>query len=587
MKNNKSISIGKAEPAAIKLSHSRLNFVFFVFVAVYVVLSIRVIDISMFTHALMSSGVSYQEKSDTEVVTVNPDDNMPELMSKHRAEITDRNGTLLAVNLATASLYANPKTILDAGDAAKKLAAIFNDTDEEKLKQRLASDKTFIWIKRNLTPEEQYKVNALGLPGLHFKEEEKRVYPHKELLAHVLGFVGVDGKGLAGIERQFDMYLRGTDDAGAVTEPLKLSIDLRVQSVVHDALQKAMENYKTLAGSAIVMDANTGELIAMVNMPDFDINNPGTANDEEKFNRSTLGVYEMGSTFKTFNMALGFELGNIDMKDTYDVSEPVRLGNFLIRDYHQEKKVLTVPEIFIHSSNIGSVKIAESVTPEEQKSFLERLGLLDESEIELPEKTRTLYPEKWTKSSSMTISYGHGIAVTPLHVVTATAALVNGGVLNPATLLKKDIFSFVRGERIVSEVTSKKIRKLMRWVVKYGTGAKSDVAGYLVGGKTASADKVNNGGYEKNTNISSFVGVFPINKPKYVVQVMLDAPVGNASTGGFTTGGMVAAPVVNDIITYAAPILGVIPVDENDDKIKKEFWYDGDKPGEKAAENDH
>jgi cell division protein FtsI (penicillin-binding protein 3) len=565
------ISIGKADPGAIDRSHSRLFFVMIVFTTVCLLLSLRVVYVSVLRGNVYYGSTASSLTNDSSNEEVEP-------LLNRRAEIIDRNGTLLAVNLSTASLYANPKTILDIDDAVKKLTGIFTDIEPEKMRQKLLAGKSFVWIKRNLTPDEQYKVNALGLPGLYFKEEEKRVYPHKELMAHVLGMVNVDGQGLSGIEKQFNMYLGGTNDAGGVNEPLRLSIDVRVQSVVHDALMKAMVNFKTLAASGIVMDANTGEIVAMVSLPDFDINNAGSASDEAKFNRSTLGVYEMGSTFKTFNMALGFELGDLDMKDTYDVSTPIKVGSFHIRDYHQVKKVLTVPEVFIHSSNIASAEIAMKIGPDEQKKFLERLGLLDEVDIELPEKSRTLYPSNWSKVSSMTISYGHGIAVTPMHVVKATAAMVNGGILNPVTLLRKDHYSFIKGERVISEATSSKVRKLMRWVVKYGTGAKADVAGYMVGGKTGSADKVSDGKYDKKINISSFVGAFPINNPQYVVLVMLDAPVGNASTGGFTTGGMVAAPVVNDIIKYMSPIVGIIPVDETDNKIRKEFWYDGEKP---------
>ncbi|MCE3233384.1 MAG: penA [Rickettsiaceae bacterium] len=572
------ISIGKAEPSVIGMSHTRLRFVLCVFIVVYLVLSVRVVYVAVFNNALTTSGYSATTK--TEAVAVNPESGSVEPLLKHRAEIIDRNGTLLAVNLATASLYANPKTILDVDEAVKKLTAIFPDMEADKLKQKLSAEKSFVWIKRNLTPDEQYKVNALGLPGLYFKEEEKRVYPHKELVSHILGFVNVDGQGLSGIEKQFNMYLSGTNDIGGVNEPLRLSVDIRVQSIVHDALQRASAEFKTQAASAIVMDVNTGEIVSMVSLPDYDINNPSIASDDSKFNRATLAVYEMGSTFKTFNMALGFELGDIDMKDTFDVSEPIKLGRFSIRDYHQDKSVMTVPEIFIHSSNIGSVKIADKVDPSEQKAFLERLGLLDELDIELPEKSHPLFPSKWTKSSSMTISYGHGIAVTSMHVVKATAALVNGGILNPATLIKKEKFSFIKGERVVSEATSSKIRKLMRWVVKYGTGKKAEVEGYMVGGKTGSAEKVSDGGYDKASNISSFIGTFPSNKPQYVILVMLDAPVGNASTGGFATGGMVAAPVVNDIVKHMAPVVGIMPVDENDAKIKKEFWYEGDKEEE-------
>jgi len=319
-------------------------------------------------------------------------------------------------------------------------------------------------------------------------------------------------------------------------------------------------------------------------MPDFNLNNPGDADHDAKFNRATYGVYEMGSTFKVFNMALGFEKNNLKLKDIFDVSEPIKVARFTIRDYHQKKKELTASEVFMFSSNIASVQIAVDAGEEAQREFLGRLGLLDELEIEIPEKSEPLYPDNWGKVSAVTISYGHGIAVTPMHVASATAALVNGGVLNPVTLLKKSRFSFLNsGVRVVQEDTSDKIRKIMRLAVKHGTGKNSDVEGYLVGGKTGSADKPKEGKYNTKVNISSFVSAFPMNEPKYVVLVMMDEPVGNAKTGGFTTGGMVAAPVAGEVIKRIAPILGVTPVDENDYEIQKEFWYDNERDKQQVA----
>jgi cell division protein FtsI (penicillin-binding protein 3) len=576
-RKNESESIketGNANAEFLSITSVRVLYVGAIFFFIYVILSLRVLDVALFNKSKVSASFLEEETIDSPI--------------KHRADIIDRNGTLLAVNLSTASLFANPRLISNIPDIIKKLNTIFPDLEKDKLREKLTPDKTFVWIKRNLTPEDQYKVNALGTPGLGFKQEEKRVYPHKELLAHVLGMVNIDGDGISGIEKQFERYLSGTNDNGDPNEPLQLSIDIRVQSLVHDALKKATDEFKALGGTAIVMDVNSGEILAMVSLPDFDLNNPSAATDEQKFNRMTSGVYEMGSTFKTFNMAMGFDIGNMDINNKYDVSEPIKIGGFSIKDYHQSKGLLTMPEIYMYSSNIGSAKIAIDVGGDKQKKFLEKLGLLDDVEIELPEKARPLFPSKWSKISSMTISYGHGIAVTPIHVIKATAALINGGILNQATLLKKDKFNSIKGEKVISPETSNKMRKLMRWTVKYGTGTKADVAGYMVGGKTGSADKVSNtGGYNKSSNISSFIGVFPINAPQYAVMVMLDAPIGDASTGGFTTGGMVAAPVANEIIKYMAPIVGVMPVDENDYNIRKEFWYDYEKPGEDATTTDH
>jgi len=564
------VSLGRASVEDIRNSRSRLFVVSGMFIFVFMALIFRLIEVSVFKGGKVFTVKSYDEFYDDDIKT--------------RADITDRNGTLLAVNLSTASLYANPKVILDIDDAVKKVSAIFPETDAASLKSKLSSDKHFVWIKRNLTPKEQYKINELGLPGLYFKEEEKRIYPHKNLMSHILGFVDVDGKGISGIERKFNTYLSGSNNIGGVNEALQLSVDIRVQSVVRDVLSDAMEEFKALGAAGIVLDADTGEVISMVSMPDFNLNNPGDADHDAKFNRATYGVYEMGSTFKVFNMALGFEKNNLKLKDIFDVSEPIKVARFTIRDYHQKKKELTASEVFMFSSNIASVQIAVDAGEEAQREFLGRLGLLDELEIEIPEKSEPLYPDNWGKVSAVTISYGHGIAVTPMHVASATAALVNGGVLNPVTLLKKSRFSFLNsGVRVVQEDTSDKIRKIMRLAVKHGTGKNSDVEGYLVGGKTGSADKPKEGKYNTKVNISSFVSAFPMNEPKYVVLVMMDEPVGNAKTGGFTTGGMVAAPVAGEVIKRIAPILGVTPVDENDYEIQKEFWYDNERDKQQVA----
>lgn len=571
------ISIGKASAGDLAVSRARLWIVMTLFVLAYGVISFRVVDVAMFG-------------KDVQKYTATPaSEEYQPIAVKARADIVDRNGVLLAVNLATASLYANPKLILDPKKTAANLAKIFPDLDKADVQEKLSSDKSFVWVKRNLTPDEQYNVNALGEPGLHFKEEEKRVYPHKELLSHILGFVNVDGKGMSGIERQFETYLSGTSDMGTVNEPLQLAVDIRVQSIVRDELARAVEEFKALGAAAMVMDVHTGELVSMVSLPDFNLNNPGEATEEARFNRATYGVYEMGSTMKTYTMALGFELGDIGMNKTYDVTEPIKISRFLIRDYHPKPGLMTVPEIFMYSSNIGTAKIAMDVGPEEQRSFMERLGLLSELELEVPEKGMPLFPARWSKISSLTVSYGHGIAVSPAHIVQSIAAMINGGMMHPVTLVKKNKFDFFSsGQRVISKATSDKMRKLMRLVVKHGTGGLANVPGYLVGGKTGSADKPSKGKYNRKALISSFVSAFPMNDPQYVVLVVMDEPVGNKRTGGYTTGGMVAAPIVGEIIKKTAPLLGVMPVDEDNPKIKKEFWSEYDEKDSAAnASDDH
>ncbi len=553
--DNNFIKIG-ASKQDVEVSHARLLVVMMFFAIGFFIVSFRVFDV-----ALLDGGRDFNSAS--------IDGSVP---YKSRGNIVDRNGILLAINLSTASLYANPQVVMNVEEAVSKLSAVFSDINKDVLKSRLESDKSFIWVKRNLTPKEQYGVNSLGIPGLYFQNEEKRVYPHKNLLSHVIGYVNLDGKGISGIEKKFDEYLLEEND----NAPLQLSVDIRAQGVVHDVLQQYVDDFKAVGASAIVMDVDSGEVISMVSLPDFDPNKFAEVTENQRFNRSTLGVYEMGSTFKSFNMALGLDSGVISMRDKYDVSRPIKAASFFIRDFHPKKKRLTVPEIFMYSSNIGSAKIAMDVGGEAQKEFLQRLGLLDGLAIEVPEKAHPLYPQRWSEISTMTISYGHGIAVTPLHIVQSTAALVNGGILHPATLIHKKNNDLVDGVKVINKDTSDNMRKLMRFAVKHGTGGRADASGYFVGGKTGSADKALNGDYNRKATISSFIAAFPMNKPRYVVLVMLDEPVGNASTGWYATGGMVAAPAIREIVERISPILGVMPVDGGDYEIRREFWYDDD-----------
>jgi len=553
------LSINRVENATRRVLFQRLYVVMTCFALGFLILAGRLADISILIARPGSEEAEGTKSKGT-----------GEASLVRRAEIVDRNGVLLAVNLPTASLYVNPSMILDPAEDAKKIAALFPNLNAKTLKAELSSSKSFVWIKRNLTPTEQQLANNLGIPGLVFEQEERRVYPQGNLFSHTLGYVDIDGNGIAGVEKTFDDYLK--IQAHTNGEPLRLSLDVRAQDVLHDSLAQGMERFKAKAASGIIMDVNTAQVIAMVSLPDFDPHYPGEASADAKFNRLTLGVYEMGSTFKTFNMALGLQSGKATMESKYDVTDPIRAGRFRIKDYHSHKGFFSFPEVYIHSSNIGSVKIAMDAGEGVQQQFLKSMGVLDPLTIELPETTRPLFPAKWSKVSSMTISYGHGIAVTPVHVVTGTSALLNGGTFHPATVLLNP--EPVEGKRVVEKKVSDNIRKLMRYAVKYGTGGKADVPHYLVGGKTGSADKPSSGHYNERALISSFIGAFPMQQPKYVVFVMLDEPKGNASTGGFATGGAVAAPVAADVISRIGPLLGVKPVDENDYEIKREFWYD-------------
>lgn len=572
MKSKNRVKVGSFSKNAIETSRGRVTVIISLFCIVFCIISIRVLDVSVFSHKKIALNNDSQTLKKEKTVIVR----------KNRADIIDRNGIILATNLKTASVYANPHMIMNATKAAKKLSKTLPDLSYNRILQRLQSKRKFVWIKRNITPEEQYNVNALGISGVQFMQGETRVYPQNNLLAHTLGFTNIDSKGLSGIEKKFDNYLAGID-SNYDKKPLQLSIDSRAQTIVRDVLLNAVNEFRAIGASAVVMDAQNGEIISMVSVPDFNLNIPSGYSDNERFNRATYGIYEMGSTFKTFNMALGFELGDIGMRDIYDVSKPIKISKFTINDYHQKKSHMTVPEIFMYSSNIGSARIAIDIGADSQKDFLRSLGLLDIVDFELPERGSPLYPDRWGRISAMTISYGHGIAVTPLHIVRATAALVNGGLLPSATLIKRNKEKKSQRKRVVSKKTSDRIRKLMRLAVQYGTGANADAEGYMVGGKTGSADKPKNGRYNTKATISSFIAAFPMNDPKYTVIVLLDEPVGNARTGWYATGGMVAAPAIKEIVSRISPILGVMPVNLNDYKIRKEFWYDNDPENQEVA----
>lgn len=537
----------------LEKTRARLFFVTCVFAAVFSLITLRLFDLAVWQGKV--TGVATSNNNKSKVVG--------------RAEIIDRNGQLLAVNLATASLYARPTLIPDTQEAINHLARALPDLSPVELKRKLTSDRSFVWIKRSLTPKEQQAVNQKGIPGLFWSSEERRVYPHGRLFSHVLGYVDVDGHGISGVEKSFDDYLQVPADATEAQIPLELSLDLRVQSVVHEELEKRIKTFSAAGASGVVMDAKTGEMLAMVSLPDFDPHAPSQSSAREKFNTNSLGVYEVGSVLKTMTMAMALEMGKTKMEDHYDVTDPIHIANFTIRDYHPKKGALSLPEIYMHSSNIGTARIAMEVGEDAQKKFLKDWGMLDSLALELPEKASPLYPQHWNKLSMLTISYGHGIAVTPVHVVQATAAIVNGGIYHNATLLKQN--KIPDGRRVVENSTAKDVRKLMRFVVKYGTGKQADVFGYMVGGKTGTADKPTNGRYNTSALLSSFVGVFPSHDPRYVLMVMLDEPKGTKETAGFATGGATAAPAVRDIISRIAPILNIVPVDEQDPELRREF----------------
>ncbi|MFO0996497.1 MAG: penicillin-binding protein 2 [Alphaproteobacteria bacterium] len=548
--------------SALEVSRNRLVLAGALFAVAFLVIAARATDV------MVVSG-SGAEKSSGEATSLAFD---PE-----RADIRDRNGDLLATSLSTASLYADPAIVRDPADVARRLARTLSDVNEAEILAKLQSDKRFVWLHRNLTPRQQYAVNRLGVPGLSFQREWRRVYPHGALAAHVVGFTGIDNHGLAGIERQFDEALAGH------LEPLDLTIDIRVQHVVRDELLSAMRSFKAIGGTGVVLDAQNGELIAMVSLPDFDPNRPGEAPADARFNRATLGIYEMGSTFKIFTTAAALDSGTATLRSGYDATHPIHIGRFTIEDYHAKRRWLTVPEIFMYSSNIGAAKMALDLGVTSHRAFLDSLGFMQPAPLELPEIGTPMAPRPWREVNTMTIAFGHGLAVAPIQVVSATAAMVNGGILNPPTVIRRAGVDGQHGTRVISPQTSAEMRKLMRLVVEQGTGKSADVHGYLVGGKTGTAEKNGVGGYKHKALLSSFIGAFPITDPRYIVLVMLDEPKGTKESAGYATGGWVAAPAVSRIVQRIGPMLGVAPVDGDSPDVKKQLFVSTDPKAPRLA----
>ena len=473
-----------------------------------------------------------------------------------RASITDRNGEILAISLPTAALYANPREMIDPAESAKKLKTVLPDLDAATVQARLSENKQFVYLARQLTPREELRINDLGIPGIYFEPTERRHYPLGRVAAQVLGGVDVDGHGVAGVEKFFDKRLH--DDP----TPLALSLDVRVQAVMRDELSKAMEEFNAIGACGIVMDVRTGEVLAMASLPDYDANDVGHASPDERFNRAVTGMYEPGSTFKLQTASLALDSGTVQIWNGFDASEPIHIGRFTITDFEGKHRWLYLPEILAYSSNIGAAKMAEAVGSEKQRAWMQQMGMLSRLGIELPEAGLPLAPPaaNWKEIATLTIGFGHGIAVSPLHVVDGTAAVANGGTLYRPTILAHDPNSPPRdGFRVMQQSTSDTMRKLMRLVVTDGYGKSAEVAGYYVGGKTGTAEKVAHKGYEKHANVAAFTSVFPMNAPRYAVYMMLDEPKANASTHGYATAGWVIAPSVGKVIARIAPMEGLLP----------------------------
>ena len=541
--------------SALDLARGRIMFMRVCFASACVLMAVRGFDLTILQGELprltqgFTNGLSQEDAGRDYVRAQNV---APTAL---RADIVDRNGVILARSVQTASLYADPKMIMDPEEVARDLVRVLPDLSYGDVLKKIQRDGRFIWIKRNLAPQDQYAVLKLGHPGLNFQTEANRLYPQGALAAHLVGYTNVDGNGLAGVERSFNNVLKSGGD------PVQLSIDVRLQHILRREISNAMREFSAKGGMGVIMNVHDGEILAAVSLPDFDPHDAGNADAKALFNRLSLGVYEMGSTFKLFSTAAFLELKNPSLAHTFDATKPLQIGRFKINDYHAQKRILTIPEVFMYSSNIGSALMGQAVGTDALKNFYSDLGFMDPVKIEIDEVGAPIIPSPWRETNTLTATFGHGIAVSPLHVAAAASTIINGGLrVNPHIVMDGAAAEKKQAAvRVVSAKTAHRVRQLLRLTVTHGTGGKADVPGYVVGGKTGSAEKPGVGGYDRKRLLSSFLAAFPVDDPNYVVLVILDEPQGTKATYGYATGGWVAAPAVGNIVSAMAGVLALPP----------------------------
>ena len=475
-----------------------------------------------------------------------------------RGDLVDRNGAPLARTIDAWSIYVHPnKLIGDPEELAVKLSELMPERSAAEYLKILKSGKGFVYLNRRALPELVSAVNALGEPAIEFAREPERLYPQTQLAAHLLGWTDFDGRGVSGIEKMLDGRLLDPALRGA---PVALSIDSRVQAVMETELGAAMEKHQAEGAAGIVLDVRTGEVLALASFPTFNPNAAGQFEANSQYNRATMGVYELGSTFKPLTVAAALDAGTItSLARRYDAGSALAIGRFRITDYKGKNRPLNVAEVLAYSSNIGTARIADEMGVERLTASFRKLGFDKTAQIELREKSRPLWPAQWSRATLLTGAFGHGLAVTPLHLATAYAALVNGGVSRPATVLKVEPGKAPAGHRVFSEETSRRMRQLLRLNVLHGGGKNGEAKGYRVGGKTGTAEKSSASGYSKKVNVSTFASAFPMDDPRYVVVAMLDAPKATADTFGYTTAGWVSAPIVSKVVGRTGSLLGVTP----------------------------
>ncbi len=525
----------------VRQARSRLRFLAVVALLIFVGLGARLTDL-----ALLSAEPVTRIR-----LATNPSDDQT-----RRADIVDRKGRLIATDYPKVSVYADPIEVIDADQTATKLGTVLPGIKTESLAKNLARKTRFVWIKRHITDAQQRRIIRLGLPGVKFRTEYHRVYPQRALTAHVVGYVGVENQGLAGIERSLEGRLTAE---GLYQGPLQLTLDLGVQEVVRSELMASVQRFKAKGGSGLMLDLASGGLLAAVSLPDFDPNHYQRADKAARFNRNTQGSYELGSLFKILTAGMALDSGVVRITDSFDTSEPFKMNRFRINDFHAKKRPLSVPEIIAFSSNIGAAKMAVALGTEIQHDYFGRFGLLTRHPIRLNEVAAPQLPKKWREINTVTAAYGHGIAVSPLQTIDAVAAAICGEARRPAHLTTEGSAKTELRPAAVSLQTAIKLRWLMWLVVAEGSGRQAEVPGYLIGGKTGSADKAGPKGYSKRRLLSSFIGAFPIEDPRYLVLVTLDEPQGDEATQNQALGGWTAAPTVARIISRSGPILGLPP----------------------------
>jgi len=527
---------------------ARLGLAIVAFAAIYAVIAGRLV-----VFALASNGYgAHRMVTQDAVATARPD-------------ILDRTGAILATDVKTPSLFAEPRKLIDVDEAEEQLTAELPDLDVKELRERLASKRGFVWLKREITPQQQREIHRLGIPGVGFLTENKRVYPNGPVVSHVIGLVNIDNQGIAGMEKWLDRQgLAALHMAGLATDrlqrPVELALDLGVQYALRDELVKAREKFQAKAAAGVVLDVRTGEVVALASEPDYDPNNPREANDPTRINRLTTGVYEMGSTFKVLTVAMALDSGKATLRSSFDATHPLEYGRFAIHDYEPKHRFLTVPEIFTYSSNIGAARMALAVGVPGHKAFLQKMGQLERLRTELPESAEPLVPKSWGELNTVTIAFGHGLSVAPLQAMMGVAATVNGGLLIPPTFLKRSEAEAGQiAKRVLRPETSRDMRYLLRLNAEKGTATLANVEGYYIGGKTGTAEKVINGHYSKHRLLTDFIAVLPADKPRYLLLIMLDEPQPTPETHGYATAGWNAGPTAAKVIARIAPLLDIQP----------------------------